>query len=81
MDPPDMDILVHLGNMLSEKECQIMELVAKGLTRGEVAEEMNTSRSSVDRAVRRVQTVMGAANTTAAAVRLMAVGLIDPCGE
>ncbi|MFZ9750251.1 MAG: helix-turn-helix domain-containing protein, partial [Vulcanococcus sp.] len=61
----DRSSLSHQPNDLSERELEIIELVAKGLTNQEIGETLMISKRTVDNHVSNVFTKTGAKNRVA----------------
>lgn len=68
----------RLVRTLSERECQILNYVANGLTSKEVAHRLRLSQSSVRTYWYRVLSKLNALNKAEALVRAAHLGLIDP---
>lgn len=61
---------------LSDREIEVLSLIAQGKSNAVIAQLLNISPSSVDVYVRRIFTKMGVANRTSASVRALALGLV-----
>ena len=62
---PDWNVGRHLVNELSEREIEIIELVAEGLTNQEIAERLTISKRTVDNHVSNIFGKTGAKNRVA----------------
>lgn len=55
----------HMHSSLSEREIQIVEMVAKGLTNQEIAEELDISKRTVDNHISNILTKTATGNRVA----------------
>lgn len=79
--PPAHDLVRQMAGRLSDEELQIMELLSRGWTHSEVAENIHMSQSQLRRVVDRILNVIGAARTIVAVAWLARIGLIEPLDE
>ena len=72
---------VELPYQLTPRELEVLTLIARGCTNGEIAERLVVSRGTVRTHVERVLAKLGATTRTDAAVRAIAEGLLVWIGE
>jgi DNA-binding NarL/FixJ family response regulator len=70
----------HASNLvrLSDRESEILTLVARGLTSAEIAEQMSLSKRTVDFHIDNARAKLGAETRTEAAIKAATSGLIKP---
>jgi DNA-binding NarL/FixJ family response regulator len=66
------------GEAVSEREVEILELVAQGLTNGEIAQRLWVTETTVKFHLSRIYRKLGVSNRTAAALWLRDRGVEDP---
>jgi len=62
---------------LTDREVEVLRLVAAGMTNGQIAETLDIARRTVASHVEHILTRTGAANRTAAAVIAAQIGLLE----
>jgi DNA-binding NarL/FixJ family response regulator len=77
-DRPEVELVRHMAGRLTGEELQVLELLARGLTRPEVAAELNMSEDAVRRRITKAVNTLGCRRTVTAVAWLAQVGLIDP---
>ncbi|MBM4459580.1 MAG: response regulator transcription factor [Chloroflexi bacterium] len=76
MAPPVRDVDVGLAEPLSEREVQILRLLAGGLTNRQIAERLSMAEGTIKNYVTNILGKLGARDRTQAAIRARKVGLI-----
>ena len=76
MAPPARDVDAGLAEPLSEREVQILRLLAGGLTNRQIAERLSMAEGTIKNYVTNILGKLGARDRTQAAIRARKVGLL-----
>ena len=76
MAPPARDVDAGLAEPLSEREVQILRLLAGGLTNRQIAERMSMAEGTIKNYVTNILGKLGARDRTQAAIRARKMGLL-----
>ena len=77
---PTVDPVKELG-MLTDREVEVLELVGKGMTNGDIAGHLRVSEATVKTHLNRVMTKLGLSSRAQAVVVAYETGLIIPRGS
>jgi DNA-binding NarL/FixJ family response regulator len=76
MAPPARDVDAGLAEPLSEREVQILRLLAGGLTNRQIAERLSMAEGTIKNYVTNILGKLGARDRTQAAIRARKMGLL-----